>query len=105
MFSVSIRALCKALMRFGAEVSSVINTQMGIAERVCVEMNISDEERDKIASMLHSLPEMEHTPKTIVAGVVSHVLGGQIARVSTSTGVSAVSIRKMAEKLKGLGNK
>ena len=104
MFCVSIRALCKALMRFGAEVSSVLNTQLGIAERVCVDMSIPDEIRDKIILMLHTLPEMEHTPKTIVAGVVSHLMGGQIQKVSEATAVSVVSIRKMAEKLKVLGN-
>jgi hypothetical protein len=63
-------------------------------------MNLSDEERDRIILMLQNLPEMEHTPKTIVAGVVSKVLGGQIPRVSEATGVSVVSIRKMADKLK-----
>jgi transcription initiation factor TFIIIB Brf1 subunit/transcription initiation factor TFIIB len=100
MFFVSIRALCKALMKFQSEVSSVLNTQLGIAERVCVDMNIGDSDRDRIILMLQNLPEMEHTPKTIVAGVVSHVLGGQIPKVSEATGVSVVSIRKMAEKLK-----
>jgi hypothetical protein len=43
---------------------------------------------------------MEHTPKTIVAGVVAHVLGGRLTEISTSSGVSSVSIRKMTEKLK-----
>jgi transcription initiation factor TFIIIB Brf1 subunit/transcription initiation factor TFIIB len=100
LFAVSIRALCKALMRFDSEASSVINTQLGIAERVCVEMNINDGDRYRIVLMLQTLPEMEHTPKTIVAGVVSHILGGQISKVAEHTGVSVVSIRKMAEKLK-----
>ena len=100
MFRVSIRALCKALMRLDGEISNVLSTQLGIAERVCADMNLSDEERDRIILMLQNLPEMEHTPKTIVAGVVSKVLGGQIPRVSEATGVSVVSIRKMAEKLK-----
>jgi len=100
MFRVSIRALCKALMRLDGEISNVLSTQLGIAERVCADMNLSDEERDSIVLMLQNLPEMEHTPKTIVAGVVSKVLGGQIPRVSEATGVSVVSIRKMAEKLK-----
>jgi len=43
---------------------------------------------------------MEHTPKTIVAGVISHVLGGRLAEISTASGVSSVSIRKMTEKLR-----
>jgi len=47
---------------------------------------------------------MEHTPKTIVAGVVSSILGGQITRVSEASGVSSVSIRKIVEKLKVMEN-
>jgi hypothetical protein len=47
---------------------------------------------------------MEHTPKTIVAGVVCAVLGGQLAKVSEASGVSSVSIRKIVEKLKTLGS-
>jgi hypothetical protein len=43
---------------------------------------------------------MEHTPKTIVAGVLSMILGGQIQKVSEVSGVSTVSIRKFVEKLK-----
>jgi hypothetical protein len=45
---------------------------------------------------------MEHTPKTIVAGVLSIVVGGQIPRVSEVSGVSSVSVRKIVEKLKAL---
>jgi len=45
---------------------------------------------------------MEHTPKTIVAGVLSVVMGGQIPRVSEVSGVSTVSIRKIVEKLKSV---
>jgi hypothetical protein len=46
----------------------------------------------------------EHAPKTIVAGVLSVVLGGQIARVAEISGVSTVSIRKIVEKLKAVGS-
>jgi transcription initiation factor TFIIB len=99
LFRVSIRSLCKALMKFQNDVSSVLQTQLGLAERMCAELELSDGDRDQIILMLQNLPEMEHTPKTIVAGVISHVLGGQIPRVSSASGVSAVSIRKMAEKL------
>ena len=42
---------------------------------------------------------MEHTPKTIVSGVVCHVLKGRLSDVSKVSGVSSVSIRKMVEKL------
>jgi transcription initiation factor TFIIB len=104
MFNVGIRALCKALANFENESASVLNTQLGIAERMCSDLGISDTERDKVILQLHQLPEMEHTPKTIVAGVLSVVLGGQIPRVSEISGVSTVSIRKIVEKLKTVGN-
>lgn len=103
MFHVTIRALCKALVHFETETSSVLNTQLGIAERVCSDMELSDTDRDQVMHMLSKLPEMEHTPKTIVAGVLSIVLGGQIPRISESSGVSVVSIRKIVEKLTPLG--
>jgi len=99
LFHVSIRALCKGLARFESEVSSVLNTQLGIAERICAEMNVTETERTQILLVLTELPEMEHTPKTIVSGVVCHVLKGRLADVSKVSGVSAVSIRKMVEKL------
>jgi len=100
LFHVSIRALCKALAKFTDDVSSVLNTQLGLAERMCAELALSDTDRDRIVLMLQTLPEMEHTPKTVVAGVVSVIVGGQIAKVSEVSGVSSVSIRKIVEKLK-----
>lgn len=100
LFHVSIRALCKALSQFDDDSSSVLNTQLGLAERLCADLELPDSERDKVVHMLRNLPEMEHTPKTIVAGVLSTVLGGQIQRVSQVSGVSTVSIRKFVEKLK-----
>lgn len=104
IFQVSIRALCKALSRFDDDVSSVLNTQLGIAERICADMELVDKDRDEIVVRLQRLPEMEHTPKTIVAGVVCIVLGGQLQKVSEVSGVSVVSIRKIVEKLKATGN-
>lgn len=104
MFQVSIRALCKGLTRFSDEVSSVLNTQLGIAERICADLELADRDRDAIVLSLQKLPEMEHTPKTVVAGVVCIVLGGQLSRVSEVSGVSIVSIRKIVEKLKATGN-
>ncbi len=104
MFQVSIRALCKALTRFSDESSSVLNTQLGIAERICADLELPDKDRDTIVLCLQKLPEMEHTPKTIVAGVVCITLGGQLQRVSQASGVSVVSIRKIVEKLKATGN-
>jgi transcription initiation factor TFIIB len=99
LFHVSIRALCKALAKFETNGSSVLNTQIGIAERLCADLQVSDTERDRVLLMLQRLPELEHTPKTVVAGVLSIVLGGQIPKVSEASGVSAVSIRKIVEKL------
>jgi hypothetical protein len=63
-------------------------------------MSLSDGDRDRVVEMLQGLPEMEHTPKTIVAGVLSLVVGGQIGKVSQISGVSTVSVRKITEKLK-----
>ncbi len=105
LFHVSIRALCKALSRFTDDESSVLNTQLGLAERMCADMGLSDTERDQIVQLLHSIPELEHTPKTVVAGVVSIVLGGQLQKVSAASGVSTVSVRKIVEKLKSVGNR
>jgi transcription initiation factor TFIIB len=102
MFSVSIRALCKALTKFVSTGGSVLNTQLGLAERMCADLSLSDTERDKIVLTLQGLPEMEHTPKTIVAGVLCIVLKGQIPKVSEVSGVSTVSIRKIVEKLKAV---
>jgi transcription initiation factor TFIIB len=102
LFRVSIRALCKALARFDSSSGSVLNTQLGLAERMCADLTLSDTDRDRVVLLLQGLPEMEHTPKTIVAGVLCIVLGGQIPRVSEVSGVSTVSIRKIVEKLRAL---
>lgn len=104
MFDVSIRSLCKALSKFDNGSSSVLNTQLGLAERMCADMELPDRDRDAVVLMLQKLPEMEHTPKTIVAGVLCIVLGGQLPRVSEVSGVSGVSIRKIVEKLKSVGS-
>ena len=105
LFHVSIRALCKALAKFDAKTSSVLSTQIGIAERLCADLQVSDSERDRVLLMLQNLPELEHTPKTVVAGVLSITLGGQIPKVSEVSGVSVVSIRKIVEKLTAAGSK
>ena len=105
MFDVSIRALCKALSKFENESASVLNTQLGLAERMCVDLDLPEKDRDAIVLKLRTLPEMEHTPKTIVSGVVYIVLGGQLQRVSTASGVSSVSIRKIVEKIRSLESK
>jgi transcription initiation factor TFIIB len=99
MFRVSIRALCKALAKFEGGESSVLQTQLGIAERMCTDLGVSDGDRDAVVLKLQSLPELEHTPKTIVAGVLALILG--VPRVAEVSGVSSVSIRKIVEKLRG----
>lgn len=104
LFNVSIRALCKACARFDNGSASVLNTQLGIAERMCADLELGDTERDRVVDILRKLPEMEHTPKTIVAGVLCIVLPGRSAKVSEVSGVSTVSIRKIVEKLKAMGN-
>jgi transcription initiation factor TFIIB len=104
LFHVSIRALCKALAKFEDEESSVLSTQLGLAERMCADLQLNDTDRDKVVLMLQKLPELEHTPKTIVAGVVCLVTGGQMQKVSEISGVSTVSIRKITEKLKQWGS-
>lgn len=99
MFRVSIRALCKALTKLDGDESSVLQTQLGIAERLCTELGVTEGERDRVVLKLQSLPELEHTPKTIVAGVLATIVG--IPRVAEVSGVSSVSIRKIVEKLRG----
>jgi hypothetical protein len=69
-----------------------------------VDLQLSDKDRDTIVLKLQRLPELEHTPKTVVAGVVCVVLGGQLQRVSEVSGVSTMSIRKIVEKFKAMGN-
>ena len=102
LFHVSVRALCKALPSYLNGESSVLQTQLGLAERLCAELGVLDLERDSILAKLASLGEMEHTPKTIVAGVAARILGGDrtaMTRVSKASGVSVLSIRKMVEKV------
>jgi len=47
--------------------------------------------------------DFEHTPKTIVAGVVAHVMGlktkSQMKSVTEASGVSSLSIHKIVGKL------
>lgn len=105
LFHVSIRALCKALSKFDGSDSSVLNTQLGLAERMCADLDLSDTDRDAVVACLHRLPELEHTPKTVVAGVLSLILKGQLPRISEVSGVSVVSIRKIVDKLTQLGSK
>jgi hypothetical protein len=65
---------------------------------LCAELEVSDADRDLVVLKLQSLPELEHTPKTVVAGVLAMILG--IPKVAEASGVSTVSIRKIVEKLR-----
>jgi len=108
MFLVNIRSLCKAVTNFEATNNTVLQTEIGIAERLCASLSLNDEQRDKVMDMLvmishKSEDEFEHTPKTIVAGVVAHIMGlktkVQMKHVSEASGVSALSIHKIVGKL------
>lgn len=109
LFNVNIRALCKAIGRFEQTENTVLDTQLGIAERLCSALCVNDSQRDQIIQLLmrmssNSDEEFEHTPKTIVAGVVAFVLGHltkpQMKIVSDASGVSVLSIHKIVTKLK-----
>jgi transcription initiation factor TFIIB len=109
MFQVNIRSLCKAIGRFEQTTNSVLDTQLGLVERISSALNLNDKQREDaidLLKMISSLPEdeFEHTPKTIVAGVVSYVTGVHIKTkmkpVSEAAGVSVLSIHKIVTKLK-----
>lgn len=97
LFQVNIRSLCKALMKVDGDASNSLQTQLGIAERICADMNVSEDQRTKILSLLAGLPEMEHTPKTVVAAIVAQTIG-DVPATSKASGVSVVSIRKLLKK-------
>jgi hypothetical protein len=69
---------------------------------------LNDDLRETIMDKLLELStksedEFEHTPKTIVAGVVAHIMGfktkSQMKSVSEASGVSVLSIHKIVIKL------
>jgi transcription initiation factor TFIIIB Brf1 subunit/transcription initiation factor TFIIB len=108
VFRVSIRSLCKAVSRFTVTENTVLQTQMGIAERLCAALSLNDGQRNKIFDLLieistKSEDEFEHTPKTIVAGAVAYVMGlkskAQMKPVSDASGVSSLSIHKLVQKI------
>uniref|UniRef100_A0A6C0JWM7 Transcription factor TFIIB cyclin-like domain-containing protein n=1 Tax=viral metagenome TaxID=1070528 RepID=A0A6C0JWM7_9ZZZZ len=108
MMSVNIRSLCKAITFFSPTDNTVLQTELGIAERICASLEIRDEHREKIMDLLYQISmksedEFEHTPKTIVAGVVAFVLGmktkASMKPVSDVSGVSTLSIYKIVGKL------
>lgn len=108
LFAVNIRSLCKAITHFEETENSVLQTQIGIAERLCATLGLDDEKRQKVMDLLYEIStksedDFEHTPKTIVAGVVAYVMGlktkTQMKSVSEASGVSALSIHKIVGKI------
>jgi transcription initiation factor TFIIIB Brf1 subunit/transcription initiation factor TFIIB len=108
MMTVNIRALCKAVNQFSPTNNTVLQTQIGIAERLCAALNLNDEQRTKIMDLLYEISlksedDFEHTPKTIVAGVVAYVMGlkskTQMKCVADASGVSSLSIHKIVGKI------
>jgi transcription initiation factor TFIIIB Brf1 subunit/transcription initiation factor TFIIB len=108
LMTVNIRALCKAVTYFSPTDNTVLQTQIGIAERLCAGLCLNDIQRSKIMDILYEISlksedDFEHTPKTIVAGVVAHVMGlktkTQMKIVSHVSGVSALSIHKIVGKI------
>jgi hypothetical protein len=100
--------LCKAVSRFKQVENTVLQTQIGIAERLCSSLNLNDTQRQSIFDKLHEISlksedEFEHSPKTIVAGVVAYCMGlrakNEMKPVSESSGVSVLSIHKLVGKL------
>jgi hypothetical protein len=88
--------------------NTVLQTEIGIAERLCASLSLNDDQRQKILDLLveiskKSEDDFEHTPKTIVAGVVAHVMGlktkSQMKSVTEASGVSSLSIHKIVGKL------
>jgi transcription initiation factor TFIIIB Brf1 subunit/transcription initiation factor TFIIB len=108
LFLVNIRSLCKAITQYSDTNNTVLQTQIGIAERLCSALNLNDTQRDKVMEMLYEIStksedDFEHTPKTIVAGVVAHVMGLKtkvaMKPVSEASGVSSLSIHKIVGKI------
>ena len=108
LMTVNIRSLCKAVSQYSPTDNTVLQTQIGIAERLCASLSLNDDQRTKIMDVLleislKSEDEFEHTPKTIVAGVVAYVMElktkTQMKSVSEASGVSALSIHKIVQKI------
>ena len=108
LFLVNIRALCKAIGQFNPTENSVLQTQIGIAERLCATLGLNDTQREKVLDYLYEISlksedEFEHTPKTIVAGVIAYVMNlktkTEMKIVSDASGVSALSIHKIVGKI------
>lgn len=108
LFLVNIRSLCKGVAQYSQTDNTVLETQIGIAERLATNMNLDDNQRLKVMDILYEIStksedEFEHTPKTIVAGVVAHILGlktkASMKSLAEVSGVSALSIHKLVSKL------
>jgi len=111
LFTVNIRSLCKAVTHFNQTDNTVLQTQNGIAERLCSSLNLNNNQRDMVMDLLYKISkqsedDFEHTPKTIVSGVVACVMGlktkAQMKVVSNVSGVSSLSIHKISAKIQSL---
>jgi transcription initiation factor TFIIB len=107
MFEVNVRSLCKAVSRFQKVENSVLQTQLGIAERLTTSLELNDEQRHKVINKLYEISErseeFENSPKTIVIGVIAYILGlktkSEMKNVSEISGVSSLSIHKLVSKI------
>lgn len=107
LFNVSIRVLCKSIDKYNPTTNSVLDTQIGIADRLCSHPillgKISEVQHDKIISLLYEISssneEYEHTPKTVVAGIVAFLSAIPKSDIATASGVSVLSINKIVKKL------
>ena len=108
IMTVNIRSLCKAVDQFSPSDNTVLQTQIGLAERLCTSLSLNDEQRTKVMDILleistKSEDDFEHTPKTIVAGVVAYVMNlktkQQMKLISEASGVSVLSIHKIVQKI------
>lgn len=113
MVKVSTRSLCKAIQRFESHVTDnpLLQTQLSLAERMMNGLNLSEGQRDDIILAIRNVfknpdEELEHTPKVMVAGTIASILvktsiepKNTIKHFSKHSGVSAVSIQKVINKL------
>ena len=111
---VSTRSLCKAIQRFipaATEESPILKTQLSLAERMMDAMQLGEKYRELVLTKIRELfanDEMEHTPKVIVAGIITQLLlkdipeeqkQSRLRDLSKMAGVSVVSIQKMLKKV------
>lgn len=111
IFDVSTRSLSKAIQQFGiqAEENPLLKTQLSLADRMMNGLSVNEQQRTEILDAINDVfkspdEELEHTPKVMVAGLISKVLSTGKNKVemrrflkefSVHSGVSVVSIQKV----------